>query len=104
MYYVKLVTFAVLSMIVSSSAFASGSEDMSKANLADSSYNQGKTIVHDQLICKSCPLESATLDKETAMTIIEKLGNGSAGVDSLSDADKQSVTVYLEKRFSMMHN
>ncbi|VAW88724.1 hypothetical protein MNBD_GAMMA16-115 [hydrothermal vent metagenome] len=104
MRYIKLFTFAVLSLIVSSSAFASGSHDMSKENHADSTYNQGKTVVHKQLICQSCPLETANLDKDAAMTIIEKLVTGNTSVESISESDKQSVIVYLEKRFSLKQN
>ncbi|NOY71906.1 MAG: hypothetical protein GXP14_05945 [Gammaproteobacteria bacterium] len=77
---------------------------MSKSNKADNIYNQGKTIVHKQLICESCPLEAATLDENTAMTIIEELKTNGTGSDSLSDAQKESVIVYLEKRFSMKMN
>jgi len=104
MRYIKLVTFSVLSIMVSLPVFASGSHDMSKENHADSAYNQGKTVVHKQLICKSCPLETAVLDKDVAMTIIEKLVTGNVSVESISEDDKQSVIVYLEKRFSLRQN
>ncbi len=101
---ITLFTFAVLSILVSLPAFSSGSHDMSEANHADSIYNKGKTVVHKQLICQACPLETAKLDKEVAMTIIEKLVTGNASVESISEDDKQSVIVYLEKRFSLRQN
>ncbi len=102
MRYVKTFAISTLLMIFSYSVFASGSEHMSKSNNADNVYNQGKTIVHKQLICESCPLEAATLDENTAMTIIEELKTN--GSDSLSESQKESVIVYLEKRFSMKMN
>lgn len=104
MYYLKTLSISALLMIFSCSAFASGSDHTSKSNNADNIYNEGKTIVHKQLICESCPLEAATLDENTAMTIIEKLKTNSTGSDSLSASQKESVIVYLEKRFSMKMN
>jgi len=97
----KSVTFGLSILAVSSFALASGSHSSGSMKMSKGDYNKGKMIVHKQIMCDSCPMKSASLDKSTAKDIMMKLKKGDASLGSFQKAEVKSVVVYLEDRFSM---
>jgi len=96
-----IIIASTILAVCSINVYASGSHSMGDGNMAKSSYNKGKTLLHKQLMCKSCPLNEMSLDKTVAANLIAKLTDGSPEVGSLSPAEKQSVVTYLQERFEL---
>lgn len=98
---IKLVAAVFFLIAFSSSVFASGSLSSDSGNMASSEYSKGKMIVHKQLMCSSCPLNSANLNESTAKDIVMKLKNGDSSLGSFQQSEVQSVVAYLQDRFKM---
>lgn len=80
-------------------ANASGSFGPSVGSNAQNPYNLGKHIYHKKLACSSCVLPAKKLDKESAMTVIDKLKSDKKVRSELSKRDRKAVAHYLKKRY-----
>lgn len=95
----KLLLSGLFLLSLSSFAVASGSHDSDSS--ASSEYNKGKKIVYKQLICDSCPLKSAELNKTVAQDIVIKLNKGDKSLGSFNASEVKLVESYLQERFSL---
>ncbi|MFV2058529.1 MAG: hypothetical protein ACC707_18860 [Thiohalomonadales bacterium] len=95
----KILLSAIFLLTLSSFAFGSGSHDSDSS--ASSEYNKGKKIVYNQLLCDSCPLKSAELDKAVAKDIVTKLNVGDESLGKFVQSDVKLVVSYLQERFSL---
>jgi hypothetical protein len=58
-------------------------------------YNQGKQIVYQKIVCKTCSQAGQTVDRAFA----KKLLADSSVSPGLSSAEQSAVRVYLQRRF-----
>ena len=108
--------------LLQASAYASGSLSTGQGISARSAYAMGKALTFQKLVCPSCPLKSADLTKERAMSLknsleardaankpgtpddehIAVLCPGSRASDCDGKPDEQElVHYYLKRRFKM---
>ena len=96
-YLILLVLITAATLFVYAPAFASGSASAGDAATPRSSYAKGKAITFSKLVCDTCSMKKADLNKENAMSLKDSLGE----MQDLSGEEKELVSEYLTRRYSL---
>ena len=103
MKYRKLSTafIAVGLVAVSTASMASGSFGARGGSGIQNPYNYGKIVFHKKINCNGCSLAMDSVDKSSAMKIVDKVNNNAAEIQELSHRERKAVAFYLNKRFDI---
>lgn len=103
MKYKKLSTafIAAALVAVSTASMASGSFGARSGSGIQDPYNYGKIIFHKKINCNGCSLAMDSVDKRSAMKIVDKVNNNAADIQNLSHRERKAVAFYLNKRFDI---
>ena len=93
-----LLLFTVnVSMVVASGSFGNtGYSDTAQAD-----YEKGKKIFQEKVICESCPFSNMDLVDENIQAVLPELERSGQIGQFLSHRDRESVKLYVEKRFNI---
>jgi hypothetical protein len=84
-------------MVVASGSFSNtGYGDPGQAD-----YDKGKKIFQEKVICQSCPFSNMELVDENIRAVLPELERSGQIGQFLSHRDRQSVKLYVEKRFNI---
>ena len=64
-------------------------------------YDKGKKIFQEKVICESCPFSNMDLVDENIRAVLPELERSGQIGQSLSDSDRQSVKLFVKKRFNI---
>jgi hypothetical protein len=95
---IGLSYLVISTALISTQANASGSYNNSRAQ---ESYNLGKSVLHNKVICDACPGADIKLNKKSAQDLLKKMKKNDPIASTLSNRDRKAGIKYLSKRFSI---
>ena len=96
-YFTVLFLIAAAILLINVPAFASGSASAGSGASSRSDYAKGKAITFSKLVCDTCSMQKGDLNKESAMSLKESLGE----MQDLSNEEKELVSEYLNRRYKL---
>ena len=96
-YLAVLVLIAAAMLFVHVPAFASGSASAGDGVSPRSDYSKGKAITFSKLVCDTCSMKKADLNRESAMSLKDSLDE----MQDLSSEEKELVSEYLTRRYKL---
>lgn len=89
-----------VAMIAPLLTMASGNSGNSGSYNA-ASYDLGKKVFYEDVVCSSCPYSDLELEKEDVLEVLPSLAkNGEIG-KNLNSLERKSIQLYLKSRFKL---
>lgn len=105
------LALALAGALSHASAYASGTIAAGKGVNPRDAYTKGKALTFEKLVCSSCPLQKADLDRDRAMSLknsleardeAEKPGTpDDEHIDALDRDEQEFVHFYLMRRYKL---